>query len=55
MQMGHVAGTAASMSLKHENDVHMIDTKALQEELIEEGMILKVNDMGPYHDYEKDY
>jgi hypothetical protein len=55
MQMGHVAGTAASMSLKHENNVHMIDTKALQKEIMEEGMIIKIDNLGLYYDYEIDY
>ena len=41
MQMGHAAGTAARITLKHENNVHMINTEALQKELIEEGMILR--------------
>lgn len=55
MQMGHAAGTAACMSLKHENNVHMINTEALQKELIEEGMILKIDNLGLYYDFERDY
>lgn len=55
MQMGHVAGTAACISLKYKNNVHIIDMEALQKELKEEGMILKIDDLGFYYDYERDY
>ena len=55
MQMGHAAGTAACMSLKNKNNVHMINIEALQKELIEEGIILNIDNLGPYYDYERDY
>jgi len=33
----------------------MINIEALQEELIKEGMILKIDNLGLYYDYERDY
>ncbi len=53
MQMGHVAGTAASLALIKANQVHAVDISDLQQQLADEGMILKNGDLGPYTDYEE--
>ncbi len=50
MQMGHVAGTAASLSLGREH-LSTLDIGVLQERLSQEGMICKIGDLEPYHDY----
>lgn len=51
MQMGHVSGTAAALSLKSNTAVQEIPTIALQNRLEKEGMILKIKDLGTYEDY----
>lgn len=51
MQMGHVAGTAAGLSLKYETDLHKLPIERLQYQLRTEGMILKTTELGPYDDY----
>ncbi|MCP4313894.1 MAG: FAD-dependent oxidoreductase [Bacteroidetes bacterium] len=50
MQMGHVAGTAAALSMGEES-LSGLDVGILQEQLSEEGMCYKMEDLGPYHDY----
>ncbi|HTF20641.1 MAG TPA: FAD-dependent oxidoreductase [Chryseolinea sp.] len=51
MQMGHVAGTAAGLSLKYGVEPGAIPIEALQYKLRTEGMILKTTELGPYNDY----
>jgi hypothetical protein len=50
MQMGHVAGTAAALS-GGRGDLSELDMGLLQEQLTEEGMIWKIEELGPYNDY----
>ncbi len=51
MQMGHVAGTAAALALRHGADVSAIDVATLQTRLREEGMIPKNGELGGFDDY----
>lgn len=52
MQMGHVAGTAAGLSIKYDVTPVTLPIEKLQYQLRTEGMILKIKEMGPYTDYE---
>lgn len=54
MQMGHIAGTAAALTLATPGvpSAQRLDIDALQHQLSEEGMILKNADLGSYQDYE---
>jgi hypothetical protein len=52
MQMGHVAGTAAAMSIKSGKTLHGIAIADLQQQLKNEKMILQLEDLSPYDDYE---
>lgn len=52
MQMGHVAGTAAAMAIKSGKSPHEIAVPELQQQLKNEKMTLKIEDLGPYEDYE---
>ncbi len=51
MQMGHVAGTAAALSLKNNKYPFELSYKILADQLRKEGMILKIENLGPYDDY----
>jgi hypothetical protein len=51
MQMGHVAGTAAALSLRHDTDPVQLPIEILQYKLRTEGMILKLRELGPFNDY----
>lgn len=51
MQMGHVAGTAAALSIKHGKEPRTLPIHVLQYKLRTEGMILKISELGPYTDY----
>jgi hypothetical protein len=51
MQMGHVAGTAAALSLRHDTDPGKLPIETLQYKLRTEGMILKISELGPFNDY----
>jgi hypothetical protein len=52
MQMGHVAGTAAGLSLKYGVNPGELAIEVLQHKLRMEGMILKIGELGPYTDYQ---
>lgn len=52
MQMGHVAGTAAGLSIKYDMTPRNLPVERLQYQLRTEGMILKLNELGPYDDYD---
>lgn len=52
MQMGHVAGTAAAMAIAKGINPADVDITELQATLQNEKMILKIEDLGPYDDYE---
>ncbi|MEQ9221762.1 MAG: FAD-dependent oxidoreductase [Cyclobacteriaceae bacterium] len=51
MQMGHVAGTAAALSVQSDKYPYELDYQTLADQLIKEGMILKIDKLGPYDDY----
>lgn len=51
MQMGHVAGTAAAMAVRRQLDPGRLSIRELQYKLRTEGMILKLDELGPYDDY----
>lgn len=51
MQMGHVAGTAAALAVRSQVDPGRLPIKELQYKLRTEGMILKLDELGPYDDY----
>lgn len=51
MQMGHVAGTAAALSVREHTDPRSLPIEKLQYKLRTEGMILKLGELGPYNDY----
>ncbi|MGK7397405.1 MAG: FAD-dependent oxidoreductase [Candidatus Cyclobacteriaceae bacterium M3_2C_046] len=51
MQMGHVAGTAAALSLRNNCVVTDLSLADLQYQLRLEGMIFKIDDLGPYDEY----
>jgi len=51
MQMGHVAGTAAALSIRNKVDPASLPVEALQYQLRTEGMIFKTDDLGPFDDY----
>ncbi len=51
MQMGHVAGTAAALSVRESTDPRNLPIEKLQYKLRTEGMILKLGELGPYTDY----
>lgn len=51
MQMGHVAGTAAGLSLKYNTDPAALEIADLQYKLRLEGMIFKIDDLGDFDDY----
>lgn len=51
MQMGHVAGTAAALSIRENADPCILPIEKLQYKLRTEGMILKLGELGPYNDY----
>lgn len=51
MQMGHVAGTAAALSIRAGVDPADLPIEDLQYKLRLEGMIFKVDELGPYDDY----
>jgi hypothetical protein len=55
MQMGHVSGTAAALAIKSTNSLHNLDIDALQQSLVREDMIVKIDDLGPYRDYSDDF
>lgn len=52
MQMGHVAGTAAAMAIDAAKSTQEVDISMLQEQLKNEKMIVKIEDLGPYDDYQ---
>jgi len=54
MQMGHVAGTAAALSLKNNQYPFELEYNILADQLRKEGMILKIKNLGPYDDYSED-
>jgi hypothetical protein len=51
MQMGHVAGTAAGLSIKYKTNPGQLSIDALQYKLRTEGMIFKIDDLGDFDDY----
>ena len=51
MQMGHVAGTAAALSIRAGKDPADLPIEDLQYKLRLEGMIFKADELGPYDDY----
>jgi hypothetical protein len=52
MQMGHVAGTAAALSLKEKTIPSDLNINSLTEQLTLEGVIYKIENFGEYHDYD---
>ncbi|MBD3375623.1 FAD-dependent oxidoreductase [candidate division KSB1 bacterium] len=55
MQMGHVSGTAAALAIKSTDSLHNLDIDALQQSLVREDMIVKIDVLGPYRDYSDDF
>ena len=53
MQMGHASGTAAALAIKNGCSVADISIDELQYQLRLEGMIFKIDHLGPYDDYSK--
>ena len=51
MQMGHVAGTAAGLSVKHQKDPGELSIEDLQYKLRLEGMIFRIDELGDFDDY----
>lgn len=52
MQAGHVAGLSVAMALARNSPVQDVDIAELQNHLREEGMIIKLNELPPYDDYD---
>ena len=54
MQMGHVAGTAAALSLKKKTTPAELEIDILREQLAKEGVIYKIENLGDYDDYDNE-
>ena len=52
MQMGHVAGTAAALSIKEKSMPSNLNINALLKQLNSEGVIYKIENLGEYHDWD---
>lgn len=54
MQMGHVAGTAAALTVKNKTTPAELKLNTLREQLAKEGVIYKIEELGEYDDYDNE-